>query len=116
MCPVKRTKILLCLIFSCAERRGGWRKRRTDERSNLDVVFVHSGHCVGIERRICVKRYEGDVRFIYICKKDLKNDTRIVWRIIIANKLLMMMMNFFLSPFESVNECIQTIDSNIKTK
>jgi hypothetical protein len=73
MCPVKRTKILPCLIFSCAERRGGWRrKRRTDERSNLDVVFVYSGHSVGIERKLCGKRYEGDVRFIYICKNDLK--------------------------------------------
>ena len=93
MCLVKRTKILPCLIFSCAERRGGWRrKRRTDERSNLDVVFVYSGHSVGIERKLCGKRYEGDVRFIYICKNDLKNYTRIVWGIIIANKLLMMII------------------------
>jgi hypothetical protein len=61
MCPV------------CAERRGGWRrKRRTDERSNLDVVFVYSGHSVGIERKLCGKRYEGDVRFIFICKNDFK--------------------------------------------
>ncbi len=75
MCLVKRTKILPCLIFSCAERRGGWRrKRRTDEKvTSMSSLFnVHSGHCVGIERKLCGKRYEGDVRFIYKCKNDFK--------------------------------------------
>jgi hypothetical protein len=73
MCPVKKEKLLPCFIFSCAERRSGWRrKRRIDERSNHDVVFVSSGHSVGIERKLCGKRNEGDVRFIYICKNDLK--------------------------------------------
>jgi hypothetical protein len=70
MCPVKKNKVTAVFFFSCTERRGRWRrKRRIDERSNHDVVFVSSGHSVGIERKICGKRNEGDVRFIYICKK-----------------------------------------------
>jgi hypothetical protein len=53
-------------------RRGGadgGEKRRIDERSNQDVVFVASGHSIGIKRKICGKRNEGDVRFIYVCIK-----------------------------------------------
>jgi hypothetical protein len=47
------------------------KKRRTDERSNLDVVFVHCGHYVSIERKLCGKKkiYEVDIRFIYIYVK-----------------------------------------------
>ncbi len=68
--PSVKTKLLPCSIFHV--RRGGadgGEIRRIDGRSNQDVVFEASGHSIDMKRKICVKRNEGDVRFIYICVK-----------------------------------------------
>jgi hypothetical protein len=68
--PIVNTKLLPCSIFHV--RRGGaddGEIRRIDERSNQDVVFEAIGHSIDMKRKICGKRNEGDVRFIYICLK-----------------------------------------------